>query len=576
MKKFFMLFVMGFMIFSVSNAGVFSAVPTSTLAEKTSSTETTDVNDFLDEFQTDTGYTYEQIRTVAGYKTSTDEAQKEAYVIAMNTLSSKGYHFFNAYYSYSAGFTRSYYLIKTSTDFDFGYGTKYNSKHTFALLKAGDKYLVSMTNSDGSRKTVFNITSDGLVEFLEGSQTWHNTKVKQLGSNLTWTESMGYAFEPTLCNAVGEVSSDSSSTNYDLAGLISAITDSDVIKDSSVMANAEYFIIPYGATEEQEYFEVYFYHPQITLSAFEYLANDNRCYYDLDKTLVDGIIYKLMDFHPVIKVTSGLNYLKYFSIYHDITNNTYEFVYNGNIPFDSDTLRSLDSEKNPIIYTTKTIPYYHYQKDETTQEWTATPDTTKDITKIEVKDSEGNIISDKISSNNSSILETQWQRFINFMNNIYSNLLNELKKIFVPDFSMYKSLWDKLVSKFEFIEQSKEIADNVISSIELNPAEPPNVTVNLSNADSKYNWGTEAICLDLSWYAPYKPVVDFFIICIVYGYFFWNLFRDLPNIVSGVAGVGVAYNGSIMRDDYIVDRQERYLNKSLSKQPMVKIGRDSK
>ena len=63
---------------------------------------------------------------------------------------------------------------------------------------------------------------------------------------------------------------------------------------------------------------------------------------------------------------------------------------------------------------------------------------------------------------------------------------------------------------------------------------PPSITVNLSAARSKYNYGDTAICLDMSWYGEYKPYVDTFLSAVLWLTFVWNTFKNLPAIISGV------------------------------------------
>lgn len=41
--------------------------------------------------------------------------------------------------------------------------------------------------------------------------------------------------------------------------------------------------------------------------------------------------------------------------------------------------------------------------------------------------------------------------------------------------------------------------------------------------------------LDFSWYEPFKPVVDLFIIAFVYGVFIYRFIVELPNIIAGIS-----------------------------------------
>ena len=65
---------------------------------------------------------------------------------------------------------------------------------------------------------------------------------------------------------------------------------------------------------------------------------------------------------------------------------------------------------------------------------------------------------------------------------------------------------------------------------------PPIIYMELSNAESKYDWGDRAIALDLRWYERYKPTVDVLLSALLWVFFIWRVFRKLPGIISGMAG----------------------------------------
>lgn len=134
------------------------------------------------------------------------------------------------------------------------------------------------------------------------------------------------------------------------------------------------------------------------------------------------------------------------------------------------------------------------------------------------------------------VSETPWERFLSAITYVPKSILDGLKSLFVPDLSYLNSTWEKFKEKVGFIGQAKNVVNDITNSIELNPLEPPSITIDLTKANSKYDWGTNSIVLDLSWYVPYKPAVDFVIICFSYGFFFWNLFRKLPDIINGISG----------------------------------------
>lgn len=95
-------------------------------------------------------------------------------------------------------------------------------------------------------------------------------------------------------------------------------------------------------------------------------------------------------------------------------------------------------------------------------------------------------------------------------------------------------------NKFGFVSTVFEIIEIIITGFGTgNEDEPPVVTMDLGNSTSKYNWGGDGVVvLDLSWYAPYKPVVDVFLRAVLWAFFLWRLFVAMPNIINGIAGSG--------------------------------------
>lgn len=66
--------------------------------------------------------------------------------------------------------------------------------------------------------------------------------------------------------------------------------------------------------------------------------------------------------------------------------------------------------------------------------------------------------------------------------------------------------------------------------------EPPKVYINFKLAESKYDYGGQAYCLDMSWYQRYKPTVDSWLSAWLWITFAWRVYVKLPNIINGVSG----------------------------------------
>ena len=122
-------------------------------------------------------------------------------------------------------------------------------------------------------------------------------------------------------------------------------------------------------------------------------------------------------------------------------------------------------------------------------------------------------------------------------------LLNGIKTLFVPSEGFLEEKVNSVKDKFSFVDSVK-LTINDMTSIITNEENAPIFYVNVF--DNK--WGVEGKVkvVDLSFYAPYKEYGDTIICCFVYAFFFWRVFINLSNIISGAGG---AIDGSMMVSD---------------------------
>lgn len=409
----------------------------------------------------------------------------------------------------------------------------YDSDSTFSLLTAGRENSYS---SSAARRSFFTTYTPGFDPFIykynESYQMVYSSdksiKIVDVtssdatsGYTSTW-DGESYYYQASSEPEEPDVSS------VDLAGLISAITSSSVVQDNKGFGKDEYFIIPFGEGFGKKVYEVYFYASHLNLSQFEYL-NSDRYYYDLNKTSVDGILGTIADFFVGDNVKGT-----YFTVVYDSESDSYGITYNGKFEFNDDYLSFLDSELNPIVYTTKNISYYLYEKT-SDGVWVALPDESKNIVNKVVVDSEGSEISPIVSGSSSLVSETPWDRFINAIQSVGITVLEGIKKIFIPDFMFIGNQLNLITQKFVIIGEAREKFSELVNTIQLAENTPPVITLNFGNAESSI-WGDgSAVCFDLSWYSKFKPTVDFIIIVFTYGFFFYRLVRIIPDLLQGAS-----------------------------------------
>lgn len=120
------------------------------------------------------------------------------------------------------------------------------------------------------------------------------------------------------------------------------------------------------------------------------------------------------------------------------------------------------------------------------------------------------------------------------------NFKGLLISIFVPDSDGITGHIEEIKSYFSFVEEIKTISNNVFGSLD-QKAETPVITIDLSKARSKfgYKYGGTTYALNMSWYEEYKPAVDTIIVAFCYAFFILNIFRRLPEIISGTGAIDV-------------------------------------
>lgn len=65
----------------------------------------------------------------------------------------------------------------------------------------------------------------------------------------------------------------------------------------------------------------------------------------------------------------------------------------------------------------------------------------------------------------------------------------------------------------------------------------PKIPVRFSNSSSEYFSNIEdAYIIDMSWYAPFKPVGDIIVVAFCWLMFVWRVLHDLPGIINGATG----------------------------------------
>lgn len=147
---------------------------------------------------------------------------------------------------------------------------------------------------------------------------------------------------------------------------------------------------------------------------------------------------------------------------------------------------------------------------------------------------------------------------IDWFGSFFTTLGNWLKDLFIPSDGYFDSKIADLKSHFEGFETIKQIGDRFSTFFSSDYNDPPIITTNMSDAESKkYNYGSGTVkVIDLSWYGRYKPTVDKIISAILWLCFAWGIYQHLPGIINGASGVYTGYYTSVEKRE-IRERRER-------------------
>lgn len=118
-------------------------------------------------------------------------------------------------------------------------------------------------------------------------------------------------------------------------------------------------------------------------------------------------------------------------------------------------------------------------------------------------------------------------------------MLDGITDLFVPDVEFLSEKIDLIKSKFDFVDNIKLAWNNASELFVDGDEKVPKISIDLSKSEGKYNYGTTAFALDMSWYSRYKPSVDAVIIAFSYLAFIFLVFKRLPEIISGSGAITI-------------------------------------
>ncbi len=108
----------------------------------------------------------------------------------------------------------------------------------------------------------------------------------------------------------------------------------------------------------------------------------------------------------------------------------------------------------------------------------------------------------------------------------------------IPDSEKIDKNVNEIKSYFGFINTIKDVFNSALG-VATGKSVKPSFSVDFSKATGKYGFSKvgKLSGINFDWYAPYKPAVDIIIVAFSYGFFIFNVYKRLPDIIAGVGAV---------------------------------------
>ena len=119
---------------------------------------------------------------------------------------------------------------------------------------------------------------------------------------------------------------------------------------------------------------------------------------------------------------------------------------------------------------------------------------------------------------------------------IIDGVRNVLSSLFSPSENYLENKVQELKAKHYNLAQFTELGENLRTFFAGLGTKPPIIYIDLGAATGSLLWGGRQIFLDLTWYAEYKPKMDFILGGIIWLWLAWRIFLAIPGIISGMPG----------------------------------------
>ena len=134
-------------------------------------------------------------------------------------------------------------------------------------------------------------------------------------------------------------------------------------------------------------------------------------------------------------------------------------------------------------------------------------------------------------------LSSIWETLKTIPQLIIDGFRQLLSDLFVPSPDYIPNKVNALHEKFPYLDTFNELGTSLKDFLIGLGVSPPIIYIDLGAARNSYIWGGRQIFIDLTWYAEYKPTMDFIISAFLWLWFAFRLWQSLPGILQGTSGM---------------------------------------
>jgi hypothetical protein len=134
---------------------------------------------------------------------------------------------------------------------------------------------------------------------------------------------------------------------------------------------------------------------------------------------------------------------------------------------------------------------------------------------------------------------------------LITGLLDGIKNIFIPKPEYFTDKINQIKERFLWTNSVVQIFNQTIGSL-VSSDNPP--VVKIKGKEGTVLNFDEVVLMDFSWYEPYRITINNLLSAIIYMFYFYALYKRLPDIIAG-AGMVTIYDSKIQ--DYTMKNQQK-------------------